>query len=74
MKKQLTSVVKFLFFLGLAALLVWLAIKDKTSEELSNIREAIRQADYFWILLSVVISGLSHYFRALRWKMLLKPL
>jgi len=74
LKKQLTNFAKFLFFLGIGALLVWLAIKDKTTEELTNIKLAIQQADYFWIILSMVISGLSHYFRALRWKMLLSPL
>lgn len=55
-------------------MLVWLAVKDKTSEELHNIKLAIQQADYFWIILSVVISGLSHFFRALRWKLLLAPM
>ena len=74
MKKQLTNIAKFLFFLGIGALLVWLAIKDKTAEELGNIKIAIQQADYFWIVLSMVISALSHYSRALRWKMLLAPL
>lgn len=74
MKKQLTNIAKFLFFLGIGALLVWLAVKDKTTEELNNIKVAIQQADYFWIVLSIVISALSHYSRALRWKMLLAPL
>lgn len=55
-------------------MLIWLALKDKTSEELNNIATAIKQADYGWILLSILISGLSHYFRALRWKILLAPL
>ena len=74
MKKQLSNIVKFLFFLGIGVLLIWLAIRNKTAAELNNIKAAIEQANYFWIILSVVVSGLSHYFRAARWKILLAPL
>lgn len=65
---------KFLFFLGLGGFLIWLAVKDKTDQELQNIRDAVAQANYSWIFLSLIVSGLSHYFRALRWKLLLQPL
>jgi hypothetical protein len=74
LKKQLLTIFKFLFFLGIGILLIWLAVKDKTDAELANIKAALQQADYFWIILSVFISGLSHYFRALRWKILLEPM
>ncbi|MCW3103381.1 MAG: hypothetical protein JWO09_1821 [Bacteroidetes bacterium] len=74
MKKTLLAIFKFLFFLGIGILLVWLVVKDKTDAEIANIKDALRQADYFWIFLSVIISGLSHYFRALRWKILLAPM
>jgi len=74
LKKQALNVFKFLFFLSLGALLVWLAVKDKTDEELHNIKLALQKADYSWIILSLVFSGLSHIFRALRWKLLLEPL
>jgi uncharacterized protein (TIRG00374 family) len=74
LNKKLLNILKILFFLSLGILLIWLAIKDKTSTELNNIALAIKQADYAWVLLSIFISGLSHYFRALRWKILLAPL
>ncbi|MDF2437707.1 MAG: hypothetical protein K0Q95_2083 [Bacteroidota bacterium] len=74
MKQQLANILKFLFFLSIGILLIWLAVKDKTDAELLNIKGALEGANYFWILLSILISGLSHYFRALRWKLLLKPL
>jgi uncharacterized protein (TIRG00374 family) len=74
LKKTLLAILKFLFFLGIGVLLVWLVVKDKTAAEIANIKDALRQANYFWIFLSVIISGLSHYFRALRWKILLEPL
>lgn len=74
MKKQALTFLKFIFFLGLGVLLVWLAIKDKSQAELDSIKQALRQADYSWIILSFVISALSHLFRSLRWKILLTPL
>ncbi len=65
---------KFLFFLGLGATLIWLALRKTTDEEFANIKTSFSNANYFWIVLSIVISGLSHYFRTLRWKILLDPL
>lgn len=74
MKKHITNILKFLFFLSIGIFLVWLAVKDKTENELTNIKLALQQADYFWIVLSICVAGLSHYFRAVRWKILLEPL
>lgn len=68
------NILKFLFFLGLGGALIWLALRKTTDEELENIKTSFNNANYFWIFLSVVISGLSHYFRTLRWKILLEPL
>jgi glycosyltransferase 2 family protein len=74
LKKHLTNILKFLFFLSIGVFLIWLAVKDKTDAEISNIKIALQQANYFWIFLAVIVSGFSHYFRAVRWRMLLKPL
>ncbi len=74
MKKQATNVLKFFFFLSIGILLIWLALRNKSEKEINDIIIAIKQANYFWLFASLVVSGLSHYFRALRWKLLLKPL
>jgi uncharacterized protein (TIRG00374 family) len=74
LKNKLVTILKFLFFLGLGVFLIWLAVRNKSEEELRNIRNSILQADYSWIILSLFISALSHYFRALRWKLLLQPM
>ncbi len=74
MKKQILNISKFLFFLGLGILLVYLAVKDKTGGELNNIKLALGQANYFWIIISLIVSAFSHFFRALRWQLLLEPL
>ena len=74
MKKQAVTLLKIIFFLGIGVLLVWLAVKDKTKAELDTIKRALEQADYSWILLSFLVTALSHLFRAIRWKILLIPL
>ncbi len=74
MKKQLKSILKFLFFLGIGILLIWLAVHNLTDNDKATIAEAFDEADYFWIILSTVISGFSHLLRAMRWRLLIQPL
>jgi uncharacterized protein (TIRG00374 family) len=74
LKKRLFNVLKILFFLGLGVVLIWLALRDKSAKEIDEIIQSIRNANYFWLCLSLVITGLSHYFRATRWRLMLKPL
>jgi uncharacterized membrane protein YbhN (UPF0104 family) len=38
------------------------------------VREAFNRANYWWIVLSILMSLLSHYSRAVRWKMMFKPM
>ena len=74
MKKQILNIFKFLFFLSLGGLLILLALRKTTDEEFANIKISLATANYFWIFASLLISGLSHYFRTMRWKLLLEPL
>lgn len=53
--------------ISLGALFLWLAFKDVSFDE---IVEAARGISYFWIVPFIVATLLSHFFRALRWKML----
>jgi glycosyltransferase 2 family protein len=74
LKKRLLSIAKYLFFLGLGVLLVWLSVKDFTEKDKEDFFHAISIADYSWIVLSIFLGILSHISRAVRWRMLLKPL
>jgi uncharacterized protein (TIRG00374 family) len=42
--------------------------------DLTKMREALQQANYWYVGLATVICFVSHYFRTLRWRYLLKPL
>lgn len=55
--------------LGIGLGLFYLAFSGLKLEE---IKDAFKEANYFWISLGMVIAIVSHIFRALRWQMLLK--
>ena len=69
--KAALPVLKYIFLLAIAALLLWLAFRG---QDLNLIWQQLLKANYTWVLLSVFASILAHYARALRWKMLIKPL
>ncbi|MFO7722860.1 MAG: lysylphosphatidylglycerol synthase transmembrane domain-containing protein, partial [Bacteroidales bacterium] len=70
---RITSLIKFLLFLGIGVLITWLSLKDLTDEHRSQLMRSFREADYVWVALVIVIGIISHILRALRWNMLLEP-
>lgn len=74
MKQYILPAIKFLIFLGLGALLIWLAVKDLTEEDKTQISKSLSEANYVWIALSMAVGIIAHISRAIRWKMLLAPL
>ncbi len=74
MKKKIFTIFQYVFFLGLGILFVWLTIKNITPQQWSHIRVSIKNARRWVIVPVVVMLLLSHYFRALRWKILMEPL
>jgi glycosyltransferase 2 family protein len=74
MKRKILSYLQYLFFLGLAIFLVWWSIRKIPDSGWITIRNSIRNANY-WVILPVILSLLiSHYSRAVRWKILMEPL
>lgn len=69
--RKALPVVKYLIVLGLIAISVYYTIKDA---ELVKVANTLGSADYLWVLLSIPVTLLSHYLRALRWKTMLKPI
>ncbi|GIV33691.1 MAG: dolichol-P-glucose synthetase [Chitinophagales bacterium] len=74
MKKNLFSAVKVIFFLGIGLLLIWLVVKDLNAEQRSQILQAFREANYWWLIPSAIVAFASHYSRAVRWNMMLRPM
>jgi hypothetical protein len=74
LKKILITVGKLAFFLGLGLFFIWLFVRNLTPEETKEIFDSFRQANYSWILLSLVIGIISHVSRSIRWKILMEPM
>ncbi|HNS16823.1 MAG TPA: lysylphosphatidylglycerol synthase transmembrane domain-containing protein [Bacteroidales bacterium] len=74
MKKTLATIGKLMFFLGLGLFFIWLFVRNLTPGEKAEIWESLRQANYLWILLSLLIGIVSHISRSIRWRMLLEPM
>lgn len=73
-RKLFFNILKFVIFLSIGIALIWYITKDLTVEQKEELRLSFRSANYWWVALSIVIGIFSHYIRALRWKMMLKPL
>lgn len=74
MRKSFITIIQYLFFIALGFFFVWLSIKDINYAQWLQIKDAIRRARH-WIIVPVILMLLlSHYSRALRWKILMEPL
>ena len=74
MTKQLRSIFRFLFFLGLGIIFVWWSVKDISTADKQHIREALSKARYWLAIPGFLILILSHWIRALRWRLLIEPM
>lgn len=74
MNKKLKTLLQYIFFFGLGFFFVWMSIKDIDKEQLQQIRFALRNARYYLVIPVFAILLLSHYTRALRWRLLMEPL
>ena len=54
--------------------MIWLALRSLTEEDKATISKAFDETDYFWIIFPTLLSGLSHFLRAMRWRLLIQPL
>lgn len=73
-KRTLVTIVQYVIFLGLGILIIYRMFDQMSAKDKANMMDSIRQTR-LWMLVPVFIAGfLSHFVRALRWKLLLKPL
>lgn len=70
-KETIKTILKVLFSLGLGILLFWYVYKG---QNLADLMENAKDANMFWIILTLFIALFSHFLRAVRWKMLIDPL
>jgi len=74
MNKRLRTILQYFFFLGLGIFFAWLSLKNLDKEKIEKIKTAVANAKHWLIIPVFFILFLSHYVRALRWRLLIKPL
>jgi uncharacterized protein (TIRG00374 family) len=72
--KQLIKILKIGLPLLLGVFLMWLWLGKMSSQERATLWFDIKNANPLWILISFILSILSHLSRAYRWKFMLEPL
>lgn len=72
--KRIKTILQFIIFLSLGVFLVWFSTRSFTENEINKVKSLVFNAKPSIIALCIIIIILSHYIRAIRWKMLIKPL
>lgn len=71
MKKNILSVIQYLFFLLIGLFLLWLVFRKI---DVKDVAAEIRVARYEWLLLSIILGVFSHIARAMRWNILIRSM
>ena len=74
MKSKIIAALKLILPLAFGFFLIWLFYDALCEEQKADLFSAFGRANYFWVLVALVFSFLSHVSRAIRWKYLLEPL
>ena len=69
--KRIFTVLQYLFFLLFGLGLLWLSFRKL---DMNEVYREISNAHYGWLLLSLVVTIISHLFRAARWNLLIGSL
>ncbi|MBS1773212.1 MAG: flippase-like domain-containing protein [Bacteroidetes bacterium] len=73
-KKTLLTILQYVVFLGLGIGIIYWMFSKMTAQQITLMFDSIKQTR-LWMLVPIFIVGfLSHWFRALRWKLMLEPL
>ena len=74
MKKKAINTLQYIFSLGLGIFLLWLSAHNLSFENRRHLADALNNANYWLVLPAMLLLMVSHYIRALRWKILIRPL
>ncbi len=74
MTQKLKNIVRFTVFLGIGIFFIWIFLRNLTPGQKQDIISSMGTANYWWILLAIPLGVLSHFLRAMRWKMLIETM
>ncbi|MBC8343030.1 MAG: flippase-like domain-containing protein [Bacteroidetes bacterium] len=69
--KKLLDVLKYIFVLAIGVLLLWLVYRNIDKE---NLIKGLKNANYYWVALALLIALGGHLSRGRRWALLIEPL
>src|SRR5271157_5051412 len=73
-RSKVSTFIKFVFFLGVGLLIIWLSVRNLTGTEKDEIIHSFRIANYNWVFLAIILGILSHVLRSLRWMIFFEPM
>ena len=71
MNKKAVATLQYIFFLGVGIFLLWLTLRKSDWNAIVN---DLSDAEYIYLVPATLMLILSHFIRALRWKILIEPL
>ena len=71
MKKKILNILKIVAFITIGVVLFWLVYRK---QDIESIKTALLESKKIWLLVSVLLGLMSHISRAVRWKILIKPM
>ena len=74
MNPKLKNAIRFTVFLGIGIFFIWIFLRNLTAEQKQEIISSMANANYWWIALAIPLGILSHFVRAMRWKMLIQTM
>ncbi len=72
--KHFRTIVQLVLALGLGIFIIWLSLRGLSAHDKAEILASFKRADYTWVVLSIILGGLSHLVRAARWRLMLEPM
>jgi uncharacterized protein (TIRG00374 family) len=73
-KKKTVQALQFIIFFGLGGGLMYWQFSGFSDEQREQFYNGLRNANYGWFVVALIIGMLAHLMRAIRWQMLLTPL
>ncbi|MBT9187242.1 lysylphosphatidylglycerol synthase transmembrane domain-containing protein [Zobellia russellii] len=74
MNEKLKKILKTVLPIALGVFLVWYSYYKTSPEDRTQILFYVKEADLFWVSISIILGILGHISRAVRWNYLLEPL
>lgn len=71
---RLKDIAKLVLFLGIGVFFIYWFLLKLDPEQKKAIWQSFQEADYLWVAVAMVCCLLSHFVRALRWRLLFTPL